>query len=161
MDERDLRFVKKYARYLLFKKIKDAQIGFNDDDNERMYSQRIFSNMDENEKSNISSFVAFAKLVFALIDKENNGFITKEHLLNNVSLDDKILQDLGFENQNNFKQLLLKSNKSKNITEKDFINILLSQAGILDQYQALYSTNVNNLNASSDSNEHLKSRKKI
>ena len=160
LDERDLRFVKKYARYLLFKKIKDAQIGFNDDDNERMYSQRIFSNMDENEKSNISSFVAFAKLVFALIDKENNGFITKEHLLNNVSLDDKILQDLGFENKNNFKQLLLKSNKSKNITEKDFINILLSQAGILDQYQALYSTNVNNLNASSDSNEHLKSRKK-
>ena len=28
LDQRDMRFIKKYARYLLFKKIKDAQIGF-------------------------------------------------------------------------------------------------------------------------------------
>ena len=112
LDERDYRFIKKYARYLLFKKIKDAQIGFNDDDNERIYSQKIFNNMDKDAKSNISAFVAFAKLVFSLLDKDQNGFITKEYLLSNVSLDDRILQDLGFENENNFKQLLLKSSKN-------------------------------------------------
>ena len=43
LDEKDMRFIKKYARYLLFKKIKDSQIGFTDDDNERLYNvQRFF-----------------------------------------------------------------------------------------------------------------------
>ena len=157
LDQRDMRFIKKYARYLLFKKIKDAQIGFTDDDNERLYSQKIFNNMDKDSKSNISSFVAFTKLVFALLDKDQNGFITKDYLISNVTLDDRILQDLGFENQNNFKQLLLKSNKNNNITEKDFINILLSQAGILEEYQAM---NLNNLNASLSSNGNKKNKNK-
>ena len=155
LDQRDLRFIKKYARYLLFKKIKDAQIGFSDDDNERIYSQKIFNNnTDKDARSNITSFVAFAKLIFALLDKDQNGFITKEYLLSNVTLDDRILQDLGFENQNNFKQLLLKSNKGNNITEKDFINILLSQAGILEEYQTMNMNDMSNLNASLSSNEN-------
>ena len=150
LDERDYRFIKKYARYLLFKKIKDAQIGFNDDDNERIYSQKIFNNMDKEAKSNVSSFVAFAKLVFSLLDKDQNGFITKDYLISNITLDDRILKDLGFENENNFKQLLLRSNKNNNISEKDFINILLSQAGILEDYNNL-SSNMNNMNLSMSS----------
>ena len=44
LDGKDIKFIKKYARYLLFKKIKDAQIGFTDDDQERLYSQNIFDN---------------------------------------------------------------------------------------------------------------------
>ena len=147
LDEKDIRFIKKYARYLLFKKIKDAQIGFTDDDNERIYSQKIFNNMDKNAISNVSSFIAFAKLVFSLIDKEQNGFITKDYLIENVSLDDKILQDLGFKDQNTFKELLLNSNKSEKITENDFVQILLSQAGILDDYQMM---NVNNISSSTN-----------
>jgi len=147
LDEKDIRFIKKYARYLLFKKIKDAQIGFTDDDNERIYSQKIFNNMDKNAISNVSSFIAFAKLVFSLIDKEQNGFITKDYLIENVSLDDRILQDLGFKDQNNFKELLLNSNKSEKITENDFVQILLSQAGILDDYQMM---NVNNISSSTN-----------
>ena len=147
LDEKDIRFIKKYARYLLFKKIKDAQIGFTDDDNERIYSQKIFNNMDKNVISNVSSFIAFAKLVFSLIDKEQYGFITKDYLIENVSLDDKILQDLGFKDQNNFKELLLNSNKSEKITENDFVQILLSQAGILDDYQMM---NVNNISSSTN-----------
>ena len=147
LDEKDIRFIKKYARYLLFKKIKDAQIGFTDDDNERIYSQKIFNNMDKNAISNVSSFIAFAKLVFSLMDKEQNGFITKDYLIENVSLDDRILQDLGFKDQNNFKELLLNSNKSEKITENDFVQILLSQAGILDDYQMM---NVNNISSSTN-----------
>ena len=147
LDEKDIRFIKKYARYLLFKKIKDAQIGFTDDDNERIYSQKIFNNMDKNAISNVSSFIAFAKLVFSLMDKEQNGFITKDYLIENVSLDDKILQDLGFKDQNTFKELLLNSNKSEKITENDFVQILLSQAGILDDYQMM---NVNNISSSTN-----------
>ena len=155
LDEKDMRFIKKYARYLLFKKIKDSQIGFTDDDNERLYSQNIFNNYSKlkDENSNISSFVAFAKLVFALLDKDKNGFITKEYIVSNVALDDKILQDLGFQNQDNFKQLLLNSGKGEIITEKDFINILLGQTGLLDEYKNIYNTNssIPNVNASSSS----------
>ena len=147
LDEKDIKFIKKYARYLLFKKIKDTQIGFTDDDNERIYSQKIFNNMDKNAISNVSSFIAFAKLVFSLMDKEQNGFITKDYLIENVSLDDRILQDLGFKDQNNFKELLLNSNKSEKITENDFVQILLSQAGILDDYQMM---NVNNISSSTN-----------
>ena len=147
LDEKDIRFIKKYARYLLFKKIKDAQIGFTDDDNERIYTQRIFNNMDKNAKSNVGSFIAFAKLVFSLIDKDQNGFITKEYLLENVSLDNRILQDLGFKDQNEFKELLLNSNKGDKITENDFVNILLSKAGILDDYPMM---TMNNISASTN-----------
>ena len=103
--------------------------------------------MDKNAISNVSSFIAFAKLVFSLIDKEQNGFITKDYLIENVSLDDRILQDLGFKDQNNFKELLLNSNKGEKITENDFVQILLSQAGILDDYQMM---NVNNISSSTN-----------
>ena len=155
LDEKDMRFIKKYARYLLFKKIKDSQIGFTDDDNERLYSQNIFNNNSKlkDENSNLSSFIAFAKLVFALLDKDKNGFITKEYIVSNVTLDDKILQDLGFQNQDNFKQLLLNSGKGEIITENDFINILLGQSGLLDEYKNIYNTNssIPNVNASSSS----------
>ncbi len=152
LDEKDMRFIKKYARYLLFKKIKDSQIGFTDDDNERLYCQSIFYNNDNKikaDKSNFNSFVAFAKLVFSLLDKDKNGFITKEYIISNVSLDDKILQDLGFDNQDNFKQLLLNSGKNNIISEKDFINILLGQTGLLDDYKSTF--NVSNINASTSS----------
>ena len=167
LDSRDLRFIKRYARYLLFKKIKDSQIGFNDDDYERIYSQNIFNNNDnklKDDTSNISSFVAFAKLIFALLDKNHNGFITKDYIISNVSLDDKILQDLGFENQNNFKQLLLNSVKNDNITEKDFVNFLLGQTGVWDEYQDIYNTinsqsKVNASVSSYDGNRNKKAEK--
>ena len=143
LDEKDLKFIKKYARYLLFKKIKDSQIGFTDDDNERIYSQDIFTSKLKEENSNISSFIAFAKLVFSLLDKDKNGFITKEYIVSNVSLDDKILQDLGFENQDNFKEILLNSVKSDKISENDFINILLGQSGLLIEIYNQNSSLVN------------------
>ena len=143
LDEKDMKFIKKYARYLLFKKIKDSQIGFTDDDNERIYSQDIFTSKLKEENSNISSFIAFAKLVFSLLDKDKNGFITKEYIVSNVSLDDKILQDLGFENQDNFKEILLNSVKSDKISENDFINILLGQSGLLIEIYNQNSSLVN------------------
>ena len=160
LDEKDNRFIKKYARYLLFKKIKDSQIGFTDDDNERLYSQNIFYNNDnklKDDKSNINSFVAFAKLVFSLLDKEKNGFITKDFIISNISLDDKILQDLGFDNQDHFKQLLINSGKNDNITEKDFINILLGQTGVWDDYKDIY--NIPNVNVSTTSYTTKRRRK--
>ena len=162
LDEKDLRFIKRYARYLLFKKIKDEQIGFTDDDNERLYSQSIFKNNKfKEDEPNISSFIAFAKLVFAILDKDKNGFITKDYLVSNVSLDDKILQDLGFENLDNFKQLLINSGKSQNITERDFVNILLGQSGILDDYNNLFATNssIQNMNAATTSYSRRKKDK--
>ena len=143
LDEKDMKFIKKYARYLLFKKIKDSQIGFTDDDNERIYSQDIFTSKLKEENSNISSFIAFAKLVFSLLGKDKNGFITKEYIVSNVSLDDKILQDLGFENQDNFKEILLNSVKSDKISENDFINILLGQSGLLIEIYNQNSSLVN------------------
>lgn len=154
LDEKDLRFIKRYARYLLFKKIKDEQIGFNDDDNERIYSQNIFNNNKFKEDDpNISAYIAFAKLVFSLLDKDKNGFITKDYIISNVSLDDKILQDLGFQNLDNFKQLLVNSGKSENITESDFVNILLGQSGILEDYKNMFNTNssIPNMNATTTS----------
>ena len=143
LDEKDMKFIKKYARYLLFKKIKDSQIGFTDDDNERIYSQDIFTSKLKEENSNISSFIAFAKLVFFFFYKDKNGFITKEYIVSNVSLDDKILQDLGFENQDNFKEILLNSVKSDKISENDFINILLGQSGLLIEIYNQNSSLVN------------------
>ena len=58
-----------------------------------------------------------------------------------------LCQDLGFKDQNEFKELLLNSNKSDKITENDFVNILLSQAGILEDYQMM---NMNNISASTN-----------
>ena len=153
LDEKDIKFIKKYARYLLFKKIKDSQIGFTDDDNERIYSQNIFTNKLKEENSNISSFVAFAKLVFSLLDKDKNGFITKDYIVSNVSLDDKILQDLGFESQENFKNLLLNAGKNDKITENDFVKILLAQSGLIEAY------NTNNSFANPNTSSYSRRKK--
>lgn len=142
IDEKDARFIKKYARYLLFKKIKDAGIGIEDDDNERLYSQDIFNNNSQiADTQNVTSFVAFAKLIFAILNKDKSGFIKKDDIAE-ISIDERILQDLGFQNQEEFMNYLTDSViDEKNISEMDFCKFLLGKTGIWDEYLNLPKNN--------------------
>ena len=173
IDEKDDKFIRKYARYLLYKKIKDDITGNDDDEYEREYAKYIFTAHSENSPrslslndgyknttnkkkigisslngeytstlsdlkySNLNSFIAFIKMIFAMLDKEKKGLISKETIENEIDLDDKILQDLGFENSEQFKEILkifkpvgLDNNL---LNEKDFIYFLLSQSDLKNE----------------------------
>jgi hypothetical protein len=132
IDEKDDKFIRKYARYLLFKKIKDDIYGNDDDEYEREYAKYIFTAHSENSPrslslnegyksnkkkinlsslngditsslsdlkySNLNSFIAFIKMIYAMLDKDKKKLISKQQIQEEIDLDDRILQDLGFEN---------------------------------------------------------------
>ncbi len=171
IDEKDDKFIRKYARYLLFKKIKDDIYGNDDDEYEREYAKYIFTAHSENSPrslslnegyksnkkkinlssfngditsslsdlkySNLNSFIAFIKMIYAMLDKDKKKLISKQQIQEEIDLDDKILQDLGFENSNQFKEILMKfepeDKENDLLNERDFIYFLLSQSDLKNE----------------------------
>lgn len=188
IDENDEKFIKKYARYLLFKKIKDDIIGDNDDDYEREYAKFIFTANTQDSprslslnnspkkttkkkiivpdsnslnvsdiKNNNYSFIAFIKMIYAMLDKEKKGTISKNAILNELYLDDKILQDLGFESHEQFINSLNnyepEDKEQGELNEKDFVQFLLGECDFKDEI--LYY-----LNNTPETTSKLKKKKK-
>ena len=171
IDEKDDKFIRKYARYLLFKKIKDDIYGNDDDEYEREYAKYIFTAHSENSPrslslnegyksnkkkinlsslngditsslsdlkySNLNSFIAFIKMIYAMLDKDKKKLISKQQIQEEIDLDDRILQDLGFENSNQFKEILMKfepeDKENDLLNERDFIYFLLSQSDLKNE----------------------------
>ena len=197
IDLKDEKFIKKYARYLFFKKIKDDLLKTDDDDYEREYAKYIFTansensprslslnnennktkNKNKNKKlsydlstlrnnnnyNNLSSFVAFIKMIFNMLNKNRNGKVSKEEIINNMILEDKILQDLGFNDYEDFKNTLTnfvpesddfnESNNDNNnnfLSENDFIRFLLIKSDLSSEVNSYLNTmNNTNFNAKS------------
>ena len=192
IDLKDEKFIKKYARYLFFKKIKDDLLKTDDDDYEREYAKYIFTansensprslslnnennktkNKNKNKKlsydlstlrnnnnyNNLSSFVAFIKMIFNMLNKNRNGKVSKEEIINNMILEDKILQDLGFNDYEDFKNTLTnfvpesddfnESNNDNNnnfLSENDFIRFLLIKSDLSSEVNSYLNT-MNNTN---------------
>ena len=189
IDINDEKFIKKYAKYLLLKKIKDDITGDNEDEYEREYAKFIFTaNSDDSPRSlsidngtqfkkklqrvvkssinndissignseminvqNSYSFIAFIKMIYAMLDKDKKGLIHKEDVLKGMFLDEKIIQDLGFESNEQFITLLDNyepQNKSdmNMLNEYDFVMFLLSQCDFKDDIQ-FYLNNIKEGNA--------------
>ena len=178
IDEKDDKFIRKYARYLLFKKIKDDIYGNDDDEYEREYAKYIFTAHSENSPrslslnegyksnkkkinlsslngditsslsdlkySNLNSFIAFIKMIYAMLDKDKKKLISKQQIQEEIDLDDRILQDLGFENSNQFKEILMKfepeDKENDLLNERDFIYFLLSQSDLKNFFDRKKST---------------------
>ena len=195
IDEKDEKFIKKYAKYLLLKKIKDDITGDYDDDYERDYAKFIFTantedsprslslnysrkkgtakkkfyapelsslNASDIRNNNYYSFIAFIKMIFAMLDKEKKGTISKTAILNELCLEDKIIQDLGFESHDVFVNLLnqyVPQNKEQNeLDEKDFVQFLLSECDFKDE--VLYYLNSAEEAANAKKNKKKKRRNK-
>ena len=215
IDLKDEKFIKKYARYLFFKKIKDDLLKTDDDDYEREYAKYIFTansensprslslNNNENNKiknknkklsydlsslrdsnKNLSSFVAFIKMIFNMLNKNKNGKVSKEEIINNMILDDKILQDLGFNDYEDFKNTLIEfvpeneedfnnnnnnldsnennietnNNNNNNLSENDFIRFLLIKSDLSSEVNSYLNT-MNNYNYNNN-NTKIKHKKR-
>lgn len=209
IDLRDEKFIKKYARYLFFKKIKDDLLKTDDDDYEREYAKYIFTansensprslslnnnennynnktkNKNKNKKlsydlstlrnnnnyNNLSSFVAFIKMIFNMLNKNRKGKVSKEEIINNMILEDKILQDLGFNDYEDFKNTLIEfvpenddfnnnetnndnldpnnndnTNNNNFLSENDFIRFLLIKSDLSSEVNSYLNT-LNNYNS--------------
>lgn len=96
----------------------------------------------EMKLGNYYSFIAFIKMLFAMLDKEKNQYVTKETILNEMNLDEKIVQDLGFESTEAFEKFLseyIPENAKEEapetfnqMSERDFVKCLLSQCEFKD-----------------------------
>ena len=205
IDLKDEKFIKKYARYLFFKKIKDDLLKTDDDDYEREYAKYIFTansensprslslnnennktkNKNKNKKlsydlstlrnnnnyNNLSSFVAFIKMIFNMLNKNRNGKVSKEEIINNMILEDKILQDLGFNDYEDFKNTLTnfvpesddfnESNNDNNnnfLSENDFIRFLLIKSDLSSEVNSYLNTMNNNTNFNAKSKPKKKKK---
>ena len=205
IDLKDEKFIKKYARYLFFKKIKDDLLKTDDDDYEREYAKYIFTansensprslslnnennktkNKNKNKKlsydlstlrnnnnyNNLSSFVAFIKMIFNMLNKNRNGKVSKEEIINNMILEDKILQDLGFNDYEDFKNTLTnfvpesddfnESNNDNNnnfLSENDFIRFLLIKSDLSSEVNSYLNTMNSNINVKSKPKKKKKRR---
>ncbi|MCQ2819311.1 MAG: protein FAM161B, partial [archaeon] len=178
VELKDEKFIKRFAKYLLMKRIQ-AQLLRDNFDEEQIKdlcqtniseeTQSMFftgsvtkglksrqgqSNFGETcsymqsefkiNNNNLQSFVAFSKMIFALIDKNKSKIVSKEDVIQGIALDNQILQDLGFESSDNFIMLIsiyepLQSQKKDELTESDFIMFLLSKTDFKDEvYNLLY-----------------------
>jgi hypothetical protein len=59
-----------------------------------------------NETSKVNSHLAFTKLIFNLLNKDKTGYIYKDDIINNMKLDEGIFNDLGFENEELFMEVI-------------------------------------------------------
>ncbi len=127
--------------------------------NEEDYNNRTEfndeNNNDTKQKSNqMNSHLAFGKLIFQLLDKNKKGLVSKLELLKELELDDNILFDLGFENQQNLFQKLqeYKTEKEGYLDEQEFIAFLLSRSDLNEEYLENYRNNFADSNMKDENN---------
>ena len=130
----------------------------------KFYAPELSSlNASDIRNNNYYSFIAFIKMIFAMLDKEKKGTISKTAILNELCLEDKIIQDLGFESHDVFVNLLnqyVPQNKEQNeLDEKDFVQFLLSECDFKDE--VLYYLNSAEETANAKKNKKKKLNKKI
>ena len=109
----------------------------------------------------MSSHLAFGKLIFQLLDKSKCGSVAKIELLKELDLDEYILLDLGFDNQENLIENLqsFKTEKEGFLEEQEFIAFLLSRSDLNEEFLENFKNNNleldegNNLNENNYENE--------
>jgi len=95
-----------------------------------------YNNTSAIQKTNMNSHLAFGKLIFQLLDKCKTGFVTKVELLKELDLEENIIVDLGFENQEDMVHKLqqFQSEKEGYLDEQEFIAFLLSRSDLNEEY---------------------------
>lgn len=104
------------------------------------------------ENPSYQSQLTFIRMIFHILDYEKKGFITKESLNENLGLDQKILEDLGFQNENEFLEGLLSFQTSVDnvISEEEFVGYLLSHSNHNEQFLHNFIHKNNNWDALSE-----------
>lgn len=104
----------------------------------RTYTNENYQYREESNQAgnNINSHIAFIKLIFSLIDKDNKGYILKQDFLKDMKLEDQILSDLGFESDVEFIDLLQKfqTDEEGYLAEHELIAFLLSRSQLGEVY---------------------------
>jgi hypothetical protein len=97
----------------------------------------------QSNKLNMNSHLAFIKLIFNLLDKEKKGIVDKELIARDLNLEENILNDLGFENLQTFKQGLdtFPTQIQGYMSEKELIALLLSRSELADEFLNNFKNN--------------------
>lgn len=135
--------------------------------NNVMSTQRNSNNVSDNNFNHESynSQVSFIRMIFHLLDIDKQGVLEKSKIKTTLNLDSKILEELGFENQEEFLDALLSFPTSNEnfINEEEFVGFLLSKSGFNEEFLNNYANQNHNWdNISNDgkkithSNDNLK-----
>lgn len=125
-----------------------SRTGFNSNSN--------YENNDINENNlenpSYQSQLTFIRMIFHILDYDKKGYITKESLNNSLGLDPKILEDLGFQSENEFLEGLMSFQTSVEnvISEEEFVGYLLSHSSHNEQFLHNFINKKNNWDALSE-----------
>lgn len=116
-------------------------------------SNTNFNSTVKSSSKAFSSSLAFAKMIFNLLDVGRVGTIKITELEKTMNLDHKIMVDLGFENQEEFMKELRKFQTAVEgeVNEDEFCGFLLSKSQHCEEY--LYSYMQGNLQGSAFVNQ--------
>ena len=165
-------YEREYAKYIFTANSENSprSLSLNNNENNKIKNKNKKLSYDlsslRDSNKNLSSFVAFIKMIFNMLNKNKNGKVSKEEIINNMILDDKILQDLGFNDYEDFKNTLIEfipeneedfnnnnnnldSNENNietnnnNLSENDFIRFLLIKSDLSSEVNSYLNT-INN-----------------
>ena len=96
----------------------------------------------------MNSRIAFIKLIFNLIDKDKKGSLPVSDVLKEMKLDEQILNDLGYLNEEEFFNLLenFPTERQNYITEQELVAFLLSRSDSAEEYLYKYKNNMEKAN---------------
>ena len=73
--------------------------------------------------------INYIKMIFSMLNKNNNNEVNKQQIPNDMKLNDSMLHEMGFENLNDFTQKLndFPTNNNGFMNEEEFTNFLLNK----------------------------------
>ena len=89
-----------------------------------------------NKNHNFKSNLAFIKMIFNILDVYNEKSLKKLNLESNLNLEEKVLTDLGFLNEEDFieNMKLYKTSKEGEFSEEEFCAFLMSRSDYNNDY---------------------------
>ena len=90
--------------------------------------------------------INYIKMIFSMLNKNNNNEVNKQQIPNDMKLNDSMLHEMGFENINDFIQKLndFPTNNNGFMNEEEFINFLLNKGENFNNNNTYNNTNNNN-----------------
>jgi len=88
----------------------------------------------ESKKDGYDQNVAFAKMIFNLLDVDKTNKLSKTNLNSILNLDMKLLSELGFESKEELIEGLMNFTQDDEITQSEFVGFLLSRSKHNEQY---------------------------
>jgi len=114
-------------------------------ENKQPPNQNNQNTLNKEDNDSYNSHLAFIRMIFHLLDYDKQGVLSKDNFQKSLGLDPKILEELGFESEQEFLDGLLsfQTSDQSQITEEEFVGYLLSRSPYGEEFLQNY-VNKNN-----------------